>query len=98
MMIHSIESVRHKIMEIDEGLVQLLRRRMALVLEIGRLKDMKDLPVLDEIREKKVMDHIRNIAHDPLQADELESIFQLIIDICRNAQIKNQRYPGRNVK
>jgi len=85
-----IEKAREEITKTDEEIVQLLRRRMNLVLEIGRLKNEHGLPIRDDIRERKVLDHIRDIADEPLQKDELVSLFRRIIEMCRNAQMRTR--------
>jgi chorismate mutase/prephenate dehydrogenase len=49
-----IDSLRDRILEVDEALVELVGERRALVLEIGQLKAGMGLPVLDPSREAAV--------------------------------------------
>jgi chorismate mutase/prephenate dehydrogenase len=50
-----LDSLRDRILEVDEALVELIGERRALVLEIGRLKAGMGLPVLDPSREAAVV-------------------------------------------
>ncbi len=50
-----LEALRHEIEALDEQLVSLLARRLALVEEVGEVKQQLGLPTLDPTREAEVV-------------------------------------------
>jgi chorismate mutase/prephenate dehydrogenase len=56
---------------VDEALVELIRERRALVLEIGELKARLDLPVLDPAREAAVVRRAAALAREKGVDEEL---------------------------
>ena len=82
----ALEPLRKRIFEIDEELVGLLRERVRLALEIGRIKAELGVPVFDPEREKEVMLNAIRIPHAPLDSRSLEDLFGRILAICRDAQ------------
>ncbi len=50
-----LESLRREIASLDEELVSLLARRLALVEEVGEVKQQLGLPTLDPTREAEVV-------------------------------------------
>jgi len=59
-----LEALRTRIIEVDTALVGLVGERRALVLEIGRLKGVMGLPVLDPSREAAVVRRAAEIARE----------------------------------
>jgi chorismate mutase/prephenate dehydrogenase len=57
-----LDSLRDRILEVDEALVELVGERRTLVLEIGRLKAGMGLPVLDPSREAAVVRRAAELA------------------------------------
>lgn len=51
----ALERVRARIADVDERLIRMIGERRALVLEVGRLKTVLGLPVLDPAQEAKVV-------------------------------------------
>ncbi|MDE0082889.1 MAG: chorismate mutase [Gammaproteobacteria bacterium] len=51
----ALERVRARIADVDERLIRMIGERRALVLEVGRLKAVLGLPVLDPAQEAKVV-------------------------------------------
>lgn len=51
----ALERVRARIAEVDERLIRMIGERRSLVLEVGRLKAMLGLPVLDPAQEARVV-------------------------------------------
>ena len=66
-----LESLRKRILEVDEALVGLVGERRALVLEIGRLKAGLGLPVLDPSREASVVRRAVEMAREQGVDEEL---------------------------
>jgi chorismate mutase-like protein len=66
-----LEELRRRILEVDEALVDLVRERRALVLEIGKVKGEKGLPVLDPAREASVVRRAAALARERGVDEEL---------------------------
>lgn len=66
-----LESLRKRILEVDEALVTLVGERRALVVEIGRLKAEMGLPVLDPSREAAVVRRAAELARSRGVDEEL---------------------------
>jgi chorismate mutase len=50
-----LDSLRERISDVDERLIRIIGERRDLVLEIGRIKAILDLPVMDPAREATVV-------------------------------------------
>ncbi len=82
----TLAELRLQIEEIDEKLVAMLKRRIQVVHQIGKVKAQKELPVRDPKREEKVIQHILGIPHAPMKSEALKELFECIMKICREAQ------------
>lgn len=91
-MLVSLNDLRKRIQEIDVEIVSLLRQRMNVVLEIGKIKTDMNLPIQDKIREQQVISNVLNLPHDPIDSDSLKALFQHIMQICLKAQQKTLPY------
>ena len=90
----TLAELRLQIEEIDEKLVALMKRRIQVVHQIGKVKASEALPVRDLKREEKVIQHILSIPHAPMKSEALKELFECIMKICREAQheiIQNSR-------
>ena len=77
---------RKKIDEIDRKLVELLNQRAQAAHEIGRLKRNTNMAVYEPEREKQIFDHVGCYNQGPLPQQELQRIFERIIDVMRKLQ------------
>ena len=84
----SLDDLRQQVHEIDTELVNLLRKRMTVVLRIGQTKSKQGFPMQDNKREQEVISHVLTLDHDPIPSDDLNALFQHIIRICLEAQKK----------
>jgi chorismate mutase len=83
----TLEDLRRDIDRVDEVLVRLLNERARCVCEIGRLKKDLGLEVYQPDREKAVLQHVREIAHEgPLGPDAIGQLFERIIDEARRLE------------
>ncbi len=82
-----LESLRDRIMELDDEMIQLIGQRRTVVMEIGRVKQELDLPVLDPAREAQVVrtwaERAREQGVDPELARD---VIRRIISAARSAQ------------
>lgn len=67
----SLESLRERIVQVDELLVELVAERKALVLQVGEVKRRLGLPVLDPSREASVVRRAAEMAREKGLDEEL---------------------------
>jgi len=54
-----ILELRQKIDTLDEEIIQLLKKRMGISKEVGKLKEKLDIPVEDMGREQEIIDAVK---------------------------------------
>jgi len=86
----SLENLRKEIDNVDVQIVGLLNKRVLLSLQILEEKQKLKLPIYNQQREEQVIQNVIRQNQGVLTAQQVESIFQVIIDICRTAQ-QNQK-------
>ena len=92
-----IEGCRQEIDSIDKEIVQNIVRRMGVVKQIAEYKQLGDLPIVDEVREHKVIDIVRDFT-DGLVTDEtreamkesVKRIFTTLIEESRRCEITHK--------
>ena len=77
--------IRERINEIDNKIVELWKERMETCISVARYKKENNLPILDEKREKELLDRIKNMAGDEL-GDYSVSLYKAIMEISRAYQ------------
>ena len=86
---NTLESLRKRILEVDELLVELVEERRRLVLDIGEMKGRLGLPVLDPSREAAVVRRAAEIARERGVDEEMvRDIIWRIMASAREAQQK----------
>lgn len=80
-----LSKIREKINNIDDKIIELWKERMETCLSVAEYKKENNLPVLDEQREKELLDRIGNLAGDELNLYSRE-LYEKIISISRNYQ------------
>jgi chorismate mutase len=79
--------IRKEIEGIDNEIVALLARRLALGKETGEIKRTAGLPILDPTREAAVIRRVTGVARDAgVPAEPLREIFWQIVGMSRRAQ------------
>ncbi len=81
-----IQKLRKEIDRVDVELVRLLSERAGKVLDIGRLKLEKGLPIVVPQREVDVITHTKELNEGPLEDAALRRIYDRIIDEMRRVQ------------
>ena len=92
-----IEGCRQEVDSIDKEIVQNIVRRMGVVKQIAEYKKLDDLPIVDEVRENKVIDMVRDFT-DGLVTDDtrdamkesMRRIFTTIIEESRRCEITHK--------
>ncbi|HCO71051.1 MAG TPA: chorismate mutase, partial [Enterococcus sp.] len=72
--------------DIDWQLTHLLEKRMSTVNEIVQLKKSSQLPVLDENREEKVLENIRQAISNQAYEETILAMFQSIMNHSKTYQ------------
>ena len=84
----TIEDWRAKIDALDRKLVELLSERAKCALEVGKIKNTRNMEVFDPERERQIIRNILSENKGPLDDDALRRIFERIIDECRRIENK----------
>jgi chorismate mutase/prephenate dehydratase len=80
------DNPRAEIDAIDDELLRLLNERAAIALRVGEVKRRRDTSLCDPNREFEVLSRLRRQNLGPLDEQNVESIFQRIIDECLQVQ------------
>lgn len=70
-----LSEIRSRIDEIDNQILELLNRRMALVKEVGHLKRSHNAVIYRPEREKAILDRLGKINKGPISPQAIEAIF-----------------------
>ena len=88
-----IAAQRRRIDEIDERILDLIRRRLAVAQGIGRIKQQTGTTVVDSRREAEIYQRLLSLNPEPLKTGSLYRIFRSIIAAGRDVQ-NRQREAG----
>ncbi len=81
-----IQKLREQIDEIDEEIIQFLKKRMGISKEVGKLKDELHIPIEDKKREKEIIDRLTKIAGKNLSEEQLIRIFTAVFKSSKQFQ------------
>ena len=81
-----IDGWREQIDELDLQMLDLLNKRAAAALEIGKIKKVLNIPVYDPERERRIMTRLTEANQGPLKPDGVRRVFERIIDESRRLE------------
>ncbi len=81
-----INTIRKKINQLDDDLLQLFNQRAALALEIGEEKGKLGLPIYDPSREKLIFARMQEDNQGPLDNSAIIRLFERVIDESRSLE------------
>ncbi len=82
-----LERLREQIMECDRELVEIIRQRVALVREIGAVKESLGVPVTDPPREAQVVRRAAELAREAgLDEELIRNLIWSIMSAARSQQ------------
>jgi chorismate mutase-like protein len=81
-----LDSLRVKIDALDLEILELLAKRVELVLKVGDYKRQNSLPVYDPERERSLLKRLSEAARAPLDAETVVNVFMRLIDECRRIE------------
>jgi chorismate mutase len=75
-----LDLIRTGIDEVDNGIVTLLARRRALVIDLAKIKKELSVPIYDRQREQALVDRVKKWgAEHKLNEEFVEVVFRLIV-------------------
>ena len=74
-----LSSLRARIDELDLGILRLVEQRGSVVEEILQLKQSRGQPVLDEDRERQLLERLRALHRGPHDWLEVEDLFRQLL-------------------
>jgi chorismate mutase len=77
---------RTRIDELDEQIVKLLNERAACAISIGEIKRQTGAAIYEPRREQQVIEHARKANPGPLAGEQVQDIYERIMDIMRSLQ------------
>ena len=86
-----IEIIRNKVDQIDNQIIQLIIQRLELAVEIGKIKLFSNQKIIDEKREKKIINRLYNDFKGFIKKDEIKSLFVQIYKISTKRQIESNK-------
>lgn len=81
-----LDELRQSIDQIDQELVQLFERRMAVTEQVGRYKQEIGMPVLDAAREREVLAKKVDLISNPALQSDVVRLYENIMAISRRQQ------------
>ena len=83
----SLEDLRGKIDETDAKIVKLLAERIKIAEGIGKEKKKRGKQILDEGREREVLNNIKNIAQEEnINQEDIASIYRQIMTVAKSVE------------
>ncbi len=79
-----LQEIRSEIDSIDQQLVALFQRRMAVMAEVAQAKKAAGVPLTDPQREQAVLERLGNLAPDCAQ--EVQKLYSLIFTLAKERQ------------
>ena len=78
-----LPALRARIDELDLGILRLIEQRGRTVEDILLLKRSTGLPLLDETRERQLLERLRAMHRGPHDWHDVERVFRLLLEISR---------------
>lgn len=86
-----LDAIREEIRKIDQDMVVLFERRMALSREVARCKLAHSLPVYDAAREEKNIQEVSKFLQDASNLSYFRRWYQLLMDLSKDRQREEKR-------
>ena len=81
-----ILELRQQIDMLDEEIIRLLKKRMGISKEVGKLKEKLDIPVEDKNRENEIIERLTQRAGQNLSEEQLIRIFTAVFKTSKQMQ------------
>jgi chorismate mutase len=81
-----LDALRKSIDDVDRRLLELMAKRVRLVLAVGDFKRAHQMPVYDPERERTVLDRLASLAEPPLDGATVRRVFERLVDEMRRLE------------
>lgn len=81
----SIEEQRNILDQLDEKMIELFENRMKTVLEIAKIKDLENIPVKDQGREREILAKVTNMCSEDLKT-YCKSLYLTLFSLSKSYQ------------
>jgi chorismate mutase len=81
-----LADLRARIDLLDEQIVKLISERAAAATAIGEIKHRSGMAVYEPQREQNVFAHVKRVNPGPLPDQEMQHIYERLIDVMRTLQ------------
>lgn len=81
-----LSDLRDAIDSVDAQMLELLRKRLELVLKVGAVKSAHGVKVYDPERERQVLNRLASAAQPPMRPEMVRRIYERIIDEYRSIE------------
>lgn len=81
-----LEDLRKEIDECDSEIIRLLKRRMEISREIGKIKKENNLPLYDGKREEALMEKLEGMSSEILSKETIDNIYREILFASKELQ------------
>ncbi len=81
-----LEDLRKEIDECDSEIIRLLKRRMEISREIGKIKKENNLPLYDGKREEALMEKLKGMSSEILSKETIDNIYREILFASKELQ------------
>ena len=88
--IEKINSLRKKIDELDDQMIDLVVQRLAIAKEIGDIKETNGIEVIDPYRESQIINRFSEKLAGTLEKKDITAIFEPIYSISKRLQKKSK--------
>lgn len=86
MSLPGLSDLRDAIDVVDAQMLELLRRRLELVLAVGELKQAQGVKVYDAERERMLLARLESLTEPPMKPEMVRRIYERIIDEYRSLE------------
>ena len=94
----SFDDWRKKIDEIDLELVRLMNQRGRCAIEIGKIKEKRNIDIYDPQREQQVIQNVQGASKGPMSREAMKRLFERIIDESRRAEREHRQKSTRKTR
>ena len=94
----NLEDIRKQLDVIDAQMVELYEKRMALCADVAAYKIENGKQVLDRTRESEKLAKVRELAHNELNKQCVEELFEHIMSMSRKLQYRMLAESGNMIK
>lgn len=86
--------LRKDIDDVDRQILDLLRRRVEIVMAVGNIKRERKIEVYDPERERALLERLGELAVSPLAPSTARRVFERIVDECRRLEQRHVNEPA----